>query len=80
MSSMKKEMENNYQTALRTHLTELRKERGLTQVALAQILQVDCSTIAKHETGDRLPDIYMLCKYADFFGVSVDYLLGRSSF
>ena len=48
--------------------------------AFAKELGVDCSTIAKYETGDRLPDLVMLCKLADFFGSSTDYLLGRSSF
>ncbi len=65
---------------LRTRITELRKEKGLSQVGLAKELGVDCSTIAKYETGDRLPDVVMLCKLASFFGVSTDYLLGRAPF
>lgn len=72
----------NEQTVLflRTRIAELRREKGLSQVALAKELGVDCSTIAKYETGDRLPDIVMLCKIADYFEVSTDYLLGRASF
>ena len=65
---------------LRTRITELRKEKGLSQVGLAKELGVDCSTIAKYETGDRLPDVVMLCKLASFFGVFTDYLLGRAPF
>ena len=57
-------------------LAELRKEKGLSQVGLAQKLGVDPSTIAKYETGDRLPDIFMLLKIADCFDVSTDFLLG----
>ncbi|HAT84285.1 MAG TPA: XRE family transcriptional regulator, partial [Clostridiales bacterium] len=34
----------------------------MSQVGLAKELGVDCSTIAKYETGDRLPDVVMLCK------------------
>lgn len=65
---------------LRTRLVELRKEKGLSQVALAKELGVDCSTIAKYETGDRLPDLVMLCKIADYFNVTTDYLVGRTPF
>ncbi|UKI20802.1 MAG: helix-turn-helix domain-containing protein [Christensenella sp.] len=65
---------------LRTRLVELRKEKGLSQVALAKELGVDCSTIAKYETGDRLPDLVMLCKLADYFNVTTDYLVGRTPF
>lgn len=65
---------------LRTRLVELRKEKELSQVALAKELGVDCSTIAKYETGDRLPDLVMLCKLADYFNVTTDYLVGRTPF
>lgn len=65
---------------LRTRLVELRKEKGLSQVAIAKELGVDCSTIAKYETGDRLPDLVMLCKLADYFNVTTDYLVGRTPF
>lgn len=65
---------------LHTRLVELRKEKGLSQVALAKELGVDCSTIAKYETGDRLPDLVMLCKLADYFNVTTDYLVGRTPF
>ncbi len=61
-------------------LTELRTERNLTQVKLAAFLKVDPSTVAKYETGDRLPDIYMLSAIADFFEVSTDFLLGRKTY
>ena len=57
-------------------LAELRKEKGLSQAGLAQELGVDPSTIAKYETGNRLPDVYMLARIAVYFDVSTDYLLG----
>lgn len=65
---------------LKDRIAELRKEKGLSQVALAKRLDVDSSTIAKYETGDRFPDVIMLMKLADFFDVSVDYIIGRKNF
>ena len=61
-------------------LAELRREKGLSQAALAQALGVDASTIAKYETNDRLPDVYTLSRIADYFDVSTDYLLGRKEY
>lgn len=58
-------------------LKELRKTRKLTQPQLAEKLNVGKSTVAMWETGDREPDYNMLQKIADFFNVSIDYLLGR---
>ena len=80
MAIMKTNIDEQIVQSFRARLVELRKEKGLSQVGLAKELGVDCSTIAKYETGDRLPDLVMLCKLADFFGSSTDYLLGRSSF
>lgn len=80
MSIMKTNIDEQIVQSFRARLVELRQEKGLSQVGLAKELGVDCSTIAKYETGDRLPDLVMLCKLADFFGSSTDYLLGRSSF
>ena len=57
-------------------IKELREERNLTQQQLASALNVDKSTIAKYETGDRLPNIEMSVKLALFFNVTTDYLLG----
>lgn len=59
-------------------LKQLRKERNLTTTELG--LAVGCSNpaISHYEHGDRKPDPDMLVKFADFFEVSVDYLLGRT--
>lgn len=59
-------------------LKKLRNEKNLTQRELAKLLKLSPSTIAMYETGQRMPDPETLQKIADFFGVSVDYLLGRS--
>lgn len=60
-------------------LTELRQERNMTQQDLAKVLFVSVSTISNYEKGIHLPDIIKLSKLADFFHVTTDYLLGRSS-
>ena len=57
-------------------LKELRKERGLGQVALAEQLEVGKSVISLCETGQCEPTLGNLIKLARFFGVSIDYLAG----
>lgn len=59
---------------------ELRKEKGLTQFELAQQLNIDQTTISKWELNKALPDTAMLIKLSNFFNVSTDYLLERTSF
>ncbi|WP_346917339.1 helix-turn-helix transcriptional regulator [Clostridium sp.] len=59
-------------------LKELRKKHGLTQKALADILLIDNSSISKYENDRAIPENELLQRIADFFSVSVDYLLGRS--
>ena len=58
-------------------LKKLRKERSMTQAALAEKLGLDKSSVAKYESADVTPSSDILMKLADIFGVSVDYLLGR---
>lgn len=58
-------------------LRELRKEKGLSQLQLALALNTNQNTISRYETGEREPGIAELIKIADFFDVSVDYLIGR---
>ncbi len=60
-------------------LKSLREELGITQSGLARILNVSRSSVANYEAGVREPDIACIKDMADFFKVSVDYLLGRSS-
>ena len=59
-------------------LKELRKSHKINQVKLAEILGTSQATITFWETGKRVPDIDMLCKIADYYGVTTDYLLGRT--
>ena len=59
-------------------LRELRKERGLRQKDLAEAFGIAQTTIANYEKKIRFPDEVMLGRIADFFSVSLDFLLGRS--
>lgn len=60
-------------------LKQLRKMRGLSQIALADKVGISKSTIGAYETEDRKPSREALLTLAEFFGVSVDYLLGDDS-
>lgn len=60
-------------------LAELRMQNHLRQKDLAKSLNVSASAISNYEQNLRYPDIEMLILIADFFGVSTDYLLGRST-
>ncbi len=59
-------------------LKELRKLRGISQVKLAIDLNMSQNTISRYETGEREPGNLELIKIADYFNVSVDYLLCRT--
>ena len=55
----------------------LRKEKGLSQVQLAEALNISKACISMIEIGKNEPTANTLLKYADFFQCSTDYLLGR---
>ncbi|GGE58368.1 helix-turn-helix domain-containing protein [Priestia taiwanensis] len=61
------------------NLRRLRKQEGLTMKELGQKLHLAESTISGYEIGNRTPDYETLGRIADFFEVSIDYLLGRST-
>ena len=60
-------------------LRQLRKSRQMTQLELANALQISRSTIGMYEKGSREPDFATLEIIADYFNVDIDYLLGRST-
>lgn len=60
-------------------LREVRKSRNTTMKKLGSELGLAESTISLYETGKRQPDFETVLKLADYFGVSVDYLLGRDT-
>ena len=57
----------------------LREQAHLTQLELAQILNISNSALSQYESGSRAPSDEMKAKIADHFGVSLDYLYGRSN-
>ena len=59
-------------------LKELRKKKDISQLRLATDLDTTQNTISRYETGEREPGIDELIKIADYFNVSVDYLIGRT--
>ncbi len=59
-------------------LREIRKARGISQVKLAMELNTNQNTISRYETNEREPGLAELIKIADYFHVSIDYLLERT--
>ena len=59
-------------------LKELRDQRHISQVFLGLELGMSQNTISRYETGAREADYETLISFADYFNVSVDYLLGRT--
>lgn len=59
-------------------LKELRTQKGISQLKLALALNTNQNTISRYETGEREPGINELIKIADYFNVSIDYLLERT--
>ncbi|MBE7035360.1 MAG: helix-turn-helix transcriptional regulator [Ruminococcaceae bacterium] len=59
-------------------LKELRKQKGISQLKLSIELNTSQNTISRYETGTREPGINELIQIADYFQVSVDYLLERT--
>lgn len=60
-------------------LSELREDKGLTQLDLAKQLHISNSSISAYETGARIPSPEALKAFAAFYHVTTDYLLGLTS-
>lgn len=60
-------------------LKELRKKRKISQVKMAIDLNMCQNTISRYETGERECDYTTLIAIADYFNVSIDYLLERTN-
>lgn len=63
---------------MRTRLRELREARHYTQLKVALDLNLNQNSISRYENGTREADYELLCRFADYYGVSVDYILGRT--
>lgn len=59
-------------------LKELREKKGISQLKLAMDLNMNQNSISRYETEQREADYRTLIALADYFGVSIDYLLGRT--
>jgi transcriptional regulator with XRE-family HTH domain len=62
---------------LGARIKQLRTEKGLRQEDLAKTIMVNRATLASWEVDRALPDVNIIQKIADVFGITVDFLLGR---
>lgn len=60
-------------------ITELREEMGITQAELSDNVHVSGSSVSEYEKGVTNPSMSVLLQLADFFDVSLDYLMGRTT-
>lgn len=68
-----------FEAVMEFRLKELRKERNLSQLKLAMDLDMNQNSISRYETMEREADYETLIKFANYFDVSIDYLLGRTN-
>lgn len=69
------EREPDYKKIIANNITELRKSFSLTQAELAERLNYSDKAVSKWERGESIPDVIIIKRIADVFGVTVDYLL-----
>lgn len=60
-------------------IRNLRKIKGINQIELSQLLNVSQQTISTYENGTRDPDVEAAKFLANYFNVSIDYLLGETN-
>ena len=63
---------------MQNNLRKLRKEKGLSQIAVQMQTGIEQALISKYENGERVPPTDTLMQLADFYGVSMDYIMGRT--
>lgn len=68
--------EENVKEVFAQRLSALRREKGITQLTLADDLNYSDKAVSKWERAESVPDACTLVRLAEYFGVSVDYLLG----
>ena len=59
-------------------LGDLRREKGISQRKAATDLQISQALLSHYENGAREPGLSFVCRACDYYGVSADYILGRS--
>ena len=62
----------------KNRLKELRTSRNITQTSISEFLGITLRAYQYYESGHRYPDFQGLLALADYFEVSIDYLVGRS--
>ena len=63
---------------MQNNLRKLRKEKGLSQIAVQMQTGIEQALISKYENGERVPPTETLMQLAAFYGVSMDYIMGRT--
>ena len=63
---------------VKNNLRSLRKSKGFTQIYVQMQTGIEQALISKFESGERVPPTETLIRLADFYGVSMDYLVGRT--
>lgn len=63
---------------MKNRIGELRREKGLTLKKMGKELKIRDNTLSQYETGKREPQLGMMQEIADFFDVSLEYLMGKS--
>jgi len=63
---------------MKFRLKDLRRSRNISQLKLALDLNMNQNTISRYENMEREADYETLVRFADYFDVSLDYLLGRT--
>ena len=64
--------------SMKNRLKMLRKSRGYTQVSLQMQTGIEQALLSKYETGERIPPTETLLLLAEFYNVSIDYILCRT--
>ena len=65
--------------SMQNRLRELRKSRGYTQVSLQMQTGIEQALLSKFESGERIPPTETLLRLAEFYNVSIDYILCRTN-
>ena len=63
---------------MKLRIKDLREDNDLTQSQIAKLLNCDQSLYSKYERGERVIPLALILKLADYYHVSVDYLIGRT--
>ena len=64
---------------MQNRLKELRKSRGYTQISLQMQVGIEQALLSKFENGERIPPTETLLRLAEFYNVSIDYILCRTN-